>query len=73
VNHSRPGHHQTGDEQPGEYEHCSWDRWRWPDAVNPVTIAARLALDRFAPAAVAALTAVMGGGLIVRGADGLLG
>jgi cytochrome c biogenesis protein CcdA len=33
----------------------------------------RLALDRFAPAAVAALTAVMGGGLIVRGADGLLG
>lgn len=34
---------------------------------------ARLGLDRFAPAAVAALTAVMGGGLIVRGADGLLG
>ena len=34
---------------------------------------ARLAVDRFAPATVAALTAVMGGGLIVRGADGLLG
>jgi cytochrome c biogenesis protein CcdA len=42
-------------------------RWR---AIEGRT---KLALERFAPAAVAALTAVMGGGLIVRGADGLLG
>jgi cytochrome c biogenesis protein CcdA len=34
---------------------------------------ARAAVDRFATRAVAALTAVMGGALILRGADGLLG
>jgi hypothetical protein len=34
---------------------------------------ARGALDRFAPAAVAALTAVLGSGPIVRGAHGLVG
>jgi cytochrome c biogenesis protein CcdA len=34
---------------------------------------ARTAADRFTPAVVSALTAVMGGALIVRGADGLIG
>lgn len=41
---------------------------RWRALVGRV----RLALDRVAPAAVAGLTALMGGALIVRGADGLL-
>lgn len=41
-------------------------RWR------ALVVRGRRALDRFAPAAAGALTAVMGGGLIVRGAGGLL-
>jgi cytochrome c biogenesis protein CcdA len=41
---------------------------RWHALVGRV----RLALDRVAPAAVAGLTALMGGALMVRGADGLL-
>lgn len=41
--------------------------------VRALVSRARVGLDRVAPVAVAALTAVMGGGLILRGADGLLG